>query len=56
MRKGRPLKLSDEYKIMIIDDEEGIIDSVRALLNRNGYWCEGYMDPLLGIKALEEDH
>ncbi len=45
-----------EYKIMIIDDEQGIIDSIQALLNRNGYWCIGYTDPLAGLDELMNSH
>lgn len=55
MRKGRQYQLSKEYKIMVIDDEEGIIDSVTALLNRNGYWCKGFTDPLAGLEELERE-
>jgi CheY-like chemotaxis protein len=55
MRKYRGIKLSEEYRIMVVDDEEGIIDSVSALLNRNGYWCAGYTNPLDALKALEEE-
>lgn len=55
MRKGRQYQLSKEYKIMVIDDEEGIIDSVQALLNRNGYWCKGFTDPLAGLEELERE-
>lgn len=55
MRKGRKYQLSKEYKIMVIDDEEGIIDSVQALLNRNGYWCKGFTDPLAGLEELERE-
>ena len=56
MRKNRFSKLSQEYKIMIIDDEQGIIDSIQALLNRNGYWCIGFTDPLAGLEELMHNH
>ena len=41
-----PLIKKKEFKIMLVDDEEGIIDSVKAMLNRNGYCCVGYTDPM----------
>lgn len=41
---------------MIIDDEQGIIDSIQALLNRNGYWCIGFTDPLSGLNELMHTH
>jgi putative nucleotidyltransferase with HDIG domain len=56
MRRNRQAEVSDEYKIMIIDDEEGILDSIQAMLTRNGYWCECFSNPLDGIKALSEEH
>lgn len=56
MRKNRRIELSQEYKIMIIDDEEGIIDSIQALLNRNGYWCKGFTNPLEGLEELNWHH
>lgn len=56
MRKHRQTELSQEFKIMIIDDEEGILDSIKALLNRNGYWCAGFSNPLQGLQELERNH
>ncbi len=54
--RRRQADVSDEYRIMIIDDEEGILDSIQALLTRNGYWCECFSNPVDGLKALDEDH
>jgi len=56
MRKSRLIELSQEYRIMIIDDEQGILDSIQALLNRNGYWCIGFTDPLAGLEELQRNH
>ncbi len=56
MRRSRLIELSQEYKIMIIDDEQGILDSIQALLNRNGYWCIGFTDPLAGLEELRRNH
>lgn len=56
MRKNRQIKVSDEYKIMIIDDEEGILDSIQALLTRNGYWCKGFTNPLDGLDEISKEH
>jgi HD-GYP domain-containing protein (c-di-GMP phosphodiesterase class II) len=41
---------------MVIDDEEGILDSIQALLNRNGYWCQGFSNPLDGLDELAREH
>lgn len=56
MRKNRQRELSQDYKIMIIDDESGIIDSIQAMLNRNGYWCVGFTNPLDGLEEIGRDH
>ena len=56
MRKNRRIELSNEYSIMIIDDEEGILDSISALLNRNGYACKGFTNPLDGLEELKANH
>ncbi len=56
MRKNRRVELSTEYSIMIIDDEEGILDSISALLNRNGYACKGFTNPLDGLDEIKRNH
>lgn len=56
MRKYHLTELSNEYRIMIIDDEEGIIDSLCALLSRNGYASKGFTNPLEGMMELEREH
>jgi len=56
MRKNRQNEISEEYRIMVIDDEEGILESIQALLNRNGYWCKCFSDPVLGLKELSKKH
>lgn len=56
MRKNRQTELSKEFKIMVIDDEEGIIESITALLNRNGYWCKGFTNPVEGMDEIFREH
>ena len=56
MRKNRQMEISEEYRIMIVDDEEGILDSIQALLTRNGYWCKGFTNPIEGLEALSREH
>jgi len=56
MRKRHQVELSKQYKIMIVDDEEGITDSIAAMLNRNGYWCKGLNDPVEAIREMEREH
>ncbi|NTU88873.1 MAG: DUF3369 domain-containing protein [Actinobacteria bacterium] len=56
MRKNRNLELSDEFKIMVVDDEEGIVDSVTAMIRRGGYSCCGFTNPMEALEELEREH
>ncbi len=56
MRKSRRVQLSEEYKIIAIDDEQGILDSIQSLLNRNGYMCVGFTDPMDGLEEIRNNH
>ena len=56
MRKKPYAELNNDVHIMVIDDEQGIIDSVSALLKRNGYLCTGYTNPLDGFEELMRAH
>ena len=49
----KKVALSKEYRIMLVDDDEGIIDSITAMLNRNGYWCKGFVNPLDALEELD---
>lgn len=55
MRRRKRGALS-EYKILILDDEIGIIDSVAVMLRRSGYHFTGVTDPLEAIERLRTEH
>jgi len=44
------------YKIIAVDDEHGIIDSLSVFLKRSGYQLTGCTDPLKAIEMIKEDH
>lgn len=44
----------EDYKIMAIDDDQGIIDSLSICLNN--YHFSGYTDPLEAIEVLKKEH
>lgn len=44
----------EDFKIMVVDDEQGIIDSLVMFLNR--YTVKGYTDPLEAIEVLKNEH
>jgi DNA-binding NtrC family response regulator len=55
MRKRHQDK-SSEFKILIVDDEPGIIDSLSIVLKRSGYLYEGFTDPLEAIEKVRKEH
>jgi len=55
MRKknaGAPRK----YRIAVLDDEAGIIDSLSVVLKRSGYDFAGFVDPLEAIEKIRAEH
>lgn len=59
MRKGIQNIENNEnknYKIIAVDDEEGIIDSLSIFLKRSGYEFTGVTDPLEAIERVKNEH
>lgn len=54
MRRGS--RTEENYKVIIIDDDIGIIDSISILLRRKGYEYVGVTNPLDGIERLKKEH
>jgi putative nucleotidyltransferase with HDIG domain len=54
MRKRNVASVSD-YKILIVDDEIGIIDSLSVVLKRSGYNLFGVADPLEAIEKVRSE-
>lgn len=44
------------YKIIAVDDENGIIDSLSVFLKRSGYQLTGCTDPLEAIERVKNEH
>lgn len=55
MRKKRNI-VSQDIRILIVDDEQGIIDSLSILLRRSGYYYEGVTNPLEAIEKIRNEH
>jgi putative nucleotidyltransferase with HDIG domain len=55
MRK-RASSHSLNYKILVVDDEIGIIDSLSVILKRSGYDFTGIVDPLEAIERVRKEH
>lgn len=59
MRKGLQQQVSNEnsnYKIIAVDDEEGIVDSLSIFLKRSGYQFTGVTDPKEAIERIKNEH
>lgn len=59
MRKGLQNLENNEnrnYKIIAVDDEEGIIDSLSIFLKRSGYEFTGVTDPEEAIEKVKNEH
>lgn len=44
-----------QRNIIIIDDEQGVIDSISVYLKRAGFNVYGYTDPVKGIEAIKKE-
>ena len=59
MRKGLQNLENNEnrnYKIIAVDDEEGIIDSLSIFLKRSGYEFTGVTDPMEAVERVKSEH
>lgn len=45
-----------QRKVILIDDEPGILDSISVFLERAGFYVEGYSNPLEGIEAIRDGY
>ncbi|HOV26614.1 MAG TPA: HD domain-containing response regulator [Pseudobacteroides sp.] len=46
---------SNGYKIMLVDDEIGIVDSLSIVLSKAGYTTVGFTDPYVAIESLSKE-
>ena len=57
MRKyNEAAQAEQNYKILAVDDEEGIIDSLSIVLKRSGYHFTGITDPMEAIELIKREH
>ena len=48
--------ITSNYKILAVDDEEGIVDSLSIFMKRSGYNFTGITDPIQAIERLKVEH
>ena len=56
MRKNEHIAQSNGYKIIAVDDEEGIVDSLSIFLKRSGYEFTGVTNPMEAIEKVKNEH
>ena len=56
MRKYMQETVVSPYKIMAVDDDNGILDSLKVVLKRSGYDLVCYSNPLDAIERLKKEH
>lgn len=56
MRKNMQGTSQNGYKIIAVDDEEGIVDSLSVFLRHSGYDLTGITDPLEAIERVKNEH
>ena len=56
MRKNMQTANNTGYKIIAVDDEEGIVDSLSIFLKRSGYDFTGVTDPMEAIEKVRNEH
>ena len=56
MRKGISANENYKYKIIGVDDEEGILDTLKVFLNKSGYGFVGISDPMEAIERVKQEH
>ena len=56
MRKNMQSANDKGYRIIAVDDEEGIVDSLSIFLKRSGYSFTGITNPLEAINLVKNEH
>lgn len=47
------ITVSSDFKIILVDDEQGIVDSLSVLLRKSGYLYEGFTNPIEAIERIK---
>lgn len=56
MRKNMINQSANGYKVIVVDDEQGILDSLSIFLKRSGYSFTGTTNPLDAIERVKNEH
>ena len=53
--KDQQYKKKNRYKVIIVDDDPGIIDTIKTILDSTKYSISGFTDPFEAIKKIQEE-
>ena len=56
MRKYKQQVIHSDYKIMALDDDQGILDTLKIILGQNGLRVDTFQDPIEAIERLKLEH
>lgn len=56
MRKGVVQNENSEYKIIAVDDDPGVIDTLSVFLKRSGYNLTGLTNPVEAVEKIKNEH
>lgn len=56
MRKNVALNENSQYKIIAVDDEDGVLDTLEVFLKKAGYNFVGITDPMEAIERVKTEH
>lgn len=56
MRKGITQNINSEYRIIAVDDDPGVIDTLSVFLKRSGYDLVGVTNPLEAVEKIRTEH
>ena len=56
MRKNNHTNINTQYKIIAVDDEVGILDSLNVFLSKVGYTFVGVTNPMEAIEKVKNEH
>ena len=56
MRKNMINQSANGYKVIVVDDEQGILDALSIFLKRSGYSFTGTTNPLDAIERVKNEH
>ena len=56
MRKYKQQVIHSDYKIMALDDDQGILDTLKIILGQNGLIVDTFQDPIEAIERLKLEH